>query len=78
VSICTIIVTTPNEVTAEIHDRMPVILDPEEYDAWLSPATTADDAKGLLRPYEGAMIVCQVSKDVGSVKNDRPDLVEAL
>jgi putative SOS response-associated peptidase YedK len=78
VTSCTIIVTTPNEVAAEIHDRMPVILNPEEYDAWLSPATTADDAKGLLRPYEGAMIAYPVSKDVGSVKNDRPDLIEAL
>src|SRR5215216_3572508 len=34
---CTIITTTPNELLADIHDRMPVILPREAYDRWLAP-----------------------------------------
>ena len=34
---CTILVTEPNELLAPIHDRMPVILDPMDYTAWLDP-----------------------------------------
>jgi putative SOS response-associated peptidase YedK len=34
---CSILTTTPNEVTAAVHDRMPVIVDPEAYDLWLDP-----------------------------------------
>ncbi len=36
---CTIITTQPNEVCRPIHSRMPVILDPEEYDLWLDLAS---------------------------------------
>ena len=57
---------------------MPVILDPEQYDAWLSPDAAAEEAKALLRPYAGAMTAYPVSKAVGSVKNDNPTLVEPL
>jgi putative SOS response-associated peptidase YedK len=34
---CSILTTTPNAVTAAVHDRMPVILDPDAYDLWLDP-----------------------------------------
>lgn len=49
---CTILVTQANERISEIHDRMPVILDPADYDAWLDPALR-DSARllPLLRPY---------------------------
>ena len=36
----TIITTTPNELTAAVHDRMPVILRPQDYDLWLACAVT--------------------------------------
>ena len=36
---------------APIHDRMPVIVPPGEYDRWLDPAVSAADVAGLLRPY---------------------------
>jgi putative SOS response-associated peptidase YedK len=78
VTSCTIVTTEPNAVAAEIHDRMPAILPPADYDAWLSPETPAAEAKALLRPYEGEMIAYPVDKAVGSPKNDRPELVEPL
>ena len=34
---CTILTTTPNAATAAVHDRMPVILNPDSYDLWLDP-----------------------------------------
>src|SRR5216684_6653455 len=34
---CSILTTTPNAVTAAVHDRMPVVLDPDSYDVWLDP-----------------------------------------
>ena len=34
---CSILTTTPNAVTSPVHDRMPVILDPDSYDLWLDP-----------------------------------------
>jgi putative SOS response-associated peptidase YedK len=48
----TIVTTTPNALCAEIHDRMPVILPPEAWPAWLGeePAD-ADRLKALLAPY---------------------------
>ena len=45
---------------------MPAILQPEVYEAQLSPETANADAKALLRPYEAAMIACPVSKAFGS------------
>jgi putative SOS response-associated peptidase YedK len=37
VEICSILTTAPNAVTSAVHDRMPVILDPDTYDLWLDP-----------------------------------------
>ncbi|MGF1629163.1 MAG: SOS response-associated peptidase [Kiloniellaceae bacterium] len=78
VTSCTIVTTEPNDVAGKIHNRMPVILSPENYEAWLSPETAPADAKALLRPYEGPMIAYPVDKAVGSPKNDRPELVEQI
>jgi len=49
---CTIMTTAPNELMADIHDRMPVILSPDAYDRWLDPQVQdAADVADLLRPY---------------------------
>ena len=39
---CTVLTTTPNELMAPLHDRMPVILEPEDYDRWLDMSTDND------------------------------------
>jgi putative SOS response-associated peptidase YedK len=49
---CTIITTEPNELVAPIHNRMPVILLPEDEDHWLDPDMSEPKAiVSLLRPY---------------------------
>lgn len=59
---CTIITTTPNRVLAPIHNRMPVILLPDDEDAWLSPdLTEAEALVGLLRPYPDDLLEATVA-----------------
>ena len=75
-----IITTEPNELCAEQHNRMPVILAPGTWPAWLSEEP-ADEAqlKSLLAPYpSGGMIAWPVSARVGSVKNNDPSLIEPI
>ena len=48
---CSILTTSPNAVTSAIHDRMPVILNPDSYDLWLDPGMTKVEAvSDLLSP----------------------------
>ncbi|WP_328590380.1 SOS response-associated peptidase family protein [Niallia taxi] len=77
---CTIITTNANDITKDIHDRMPVILKKEDYNQWLNPKI--DDykqLKQLLVPYETeAMIKYEVSTLVNSSKNDGEILTAPL
>jgi putative SOS response-associated peptidase YedK len=77
---CTIITTTPNEVCAALHDRMPVILEPKDYARWLSEeATDPPHLMAMLRPYPAeAMEAYPVSARVGNVKNTDATLFEPL
>ena len=45
-----IIVGEPNPLVSPVHDRMPVILDPADYDRWLDPGAGAGELKALLKP----------------------------
>jgi putative SOS response-associated peptidase YedK len=69
---CSILTTTPNAVTSAVHDRMPVILDPDSYDLWLDPGMKdVSAASDLLRPYDARAMRCYpVSSRVNSVTND--------
>jgi putative SOS response-associated peptidase YedK len=77
---CTIITTEPNEVSAVIHNRMPVILDPKNYAKWLGEdATDPEHLKMRLKPFSAtAMEAYPVSARVGNVKNTDASLVEPL
>lgn len=76
---CTIITTTPNAVMEPIHNRMPVILPPESWDAWLDPSTSTSAAIELLRPCPPTwMEAYAVSSRVGNVQNDDPDLIASV
>lgn len=69
---CSILTTTPNAVTSAVHDRMPVILDPDGYDLWLDPGmTNVGAASELLKPYDARQIRCfPVSTRINHVAND--------
>src|SRR5580700_2897205 len=69
---CSILTTTPNAVTSSVHDRMPVILDPEDYDLWLDPQMfSVDVACDLLKPYDARLMRSYpVSTRVNHVAND--------
>lgn len=49
----TIITTAPNELMKPIHDRMPVVLEPEQYQAWMSNETSPERLKEMLKGWEG-------------------------
>ena len=72
VETCSILTTSPNAVTSAVHDRMPVILDPESYDIWLDPGmrdvTTASE---LLKPYDAQLMrFYPISTRINHVAND--------
>jgi putative SOS response-associated peptidase YedK len=77
---CTIIVTEANALVRGIHDRMPVILGPAYYEAWLDPGNPdLDGLRGLLRPADpDPWTLHPVSRRVNSPRNDTPDLVESV
>lgn len=74
----TIITTDANEMMANLHDRMPVIVPESEHVGWLDPKNEKTDAlRKLLRPYPAAeMRAYPVSLRVNNVKNDGPELIE--
>lgn len=75
---CTIVTTSANHFMAKLHTRMPVILDPEARDAWLSPEDLPPEAlMPLLRPYadEDAMSAYEVARLVNTPANDVPECI---
>lgn len=67
----TIITGPPNELVKPIHDRMPLVLDPRAYEAWLDPAVGAAEARALLTtPPVGDWHVEPVSPHVNSAQHD--------
>ena len=74
---CTIITRPPNAAMAAVHDRMPAVLSEDAARAWISPETLgADAAMALLEDVpEGVLAYHDVARDVGNVRNDRPDLI---
>jgi putative SOS response-associated peptidase YedK len=73
----TIITTEPNELMSLLHNRMPVILHPRDYDKWLNPSPqTPDQLMPLLKPFPAdAMDAYPVTPLVNKPVNDIPELV---
>lgn len=65
---------------AEIHPRMPLMLTPDRWDAWLDPARTdPDELRELLEPPPaGLMRAYAVATAVSNVRNNGPELLEEL
>ena len=72
VKTCSILTTTPNAVTSAVHDRMPVILHPDNYDLWLDPGMqNVAAASALLKPYDARLMRSYpVSTRLNHVAND--------
>lgn len=75
---CTIITGEPNEKVAEVHDRMPVMLPPDRWDAWLDrDLHDTDVLQGFLVPAPAELFeIHPVSTDVNKVANNGPGLIE--
>ncbi|MBC7969169.1 MAG: SOS response-associated peptidase [Verrucomicrobia bacterium] len=77
VETCTILTTQANELLQPVHDRMPVMLAPEQYDQWLDATTPAASLHQLLHPYPAsAMQSYPVSTTVNSPMHDTPECVK--
>ena len=78
-STCTIITTNPNSLMADIHDRMPVILHPQDEAVWLNKDSDKESVLGLLRPYDAdEMRAYKVDFAVGNVRNNNEELIKEV
>jgi putative SOS response-associated peptidase YedK len=76
----TIVTTSPNATMAELHDRMPVMLDESDWATWLDPAAAdLGRLRAMLEPRDGPELrLTAVSRLVNDVRNDGPELVVPL
>jgi putative SOS response-associated peptidase YedK len=73
----TILTTGPNEIMEPIHNRMPVILEPKDYERWLDLSDPARSPVDLLRPFPAErMMAWPVSERVGNVCDNGPELLQ--
>ena len=72
----TLITTDANELVRPVHDRMPVILPPGDWAAWLGAQTKADDLKALLKPLPSDLMErYRVSRRMSNARNEGADCV---
>lgn len=77
---CSVITTTPNQLVKDIHDRMPVILHPEDENRWLDPSIEDPiQLNDLLKPLEPELMdTHEVSPLVNSPKNNSIELIQKI
>jgi putative SOS response-associated peptidase YedK len=76
---CTVITTDAPDDLGKIHDRMPLMVEPDRWAAWLDPSTDKDSVLDLLVPAApGRLEAYPVSTMVNAVKNNGPELLEPL
>ena len=77
---CTILTTTSNKLIESLHDRMPVILHPQEYDIWLDrEMTDPEKLKHLYKSYPADLMeIYPVSPQVNSPRIDSPDCIKPV
>ena len=75
----TILTTDPNELLEPIHNRMPVILAPKDYQRWLEPGEPTHLPVDLLKPYPAEeMKAWKIGSAVGNVRNNAPELIAPI
>ena len=73
----TILTTNPNKLMEPIHNRMPVIVEPQNYERWLDVGNPAQPPVDLLRPYPAEDLrAWPVGQQVGNVRNNSPQLLD--
>lgn len=73
----TILTTSPNALMERLHDRMPVLLEPQEHARWLDAGADADEIASMLDAApDGALEARRVSTRVNSPRNDDPTLIQ--
>ena len=72
---CAIVTCPPGELVRPIHDRMPVILDPEAEAAWIDSDTPPEEAQAMLEPTD-ELEVTEVNDAVNNVREDGPHLLD--
>ena len=77
---CTLLTTDPNELMQSVHNRMPVILEPKNYDIWLDPEVKNPELlQPFLHPYPAEkMTSFPVSKAVNKASNDTAECINSL
>ena len=82
---CCVITTQANDTMSPIHDRMPVILEADDWDDWLNvgggtqTATPLERITELMIPADPSILIPQwVSTDVNAVRNNRADLIAPI
>ena len=76
---CAIITTSPNELVATVHDRMPVILTRHGEQLWMDPDAPPDEAMSVLAPYPADLMEAYlVSLAVNRPGRDVPELIEPI
>jgi putative SOS response-associated peptidase YedK len=77
---CSILTTTSNAVTSAVHDRMPVILEPDAYDLWLDPGFNDVAAVSeMLKPYDARLMRSYpVSTRINQAVNDDADCAKPV
>ncbi|GAB4244988.1 MAG: SOS response-associated peptidase [Stanieria sp.] len=80
ISTCTIITTEANEIMEQIHKRMPVILETDDYDLWLDPTRQQPELlQSLLQPYNSDKLqVYPVSTLVNNPRNNTPECLKLI
>jgi putative SOS response-associated peptidase YedK len=76
---CAIITTAANELIAQLHDRMPAILQPDSFDIWLDRKADPAVLKKLLAPFPASKMKSHpVSRAVNAPENDSEELIEPV
>jgi putative SOS response-associated peptidase YedK len=76
---CCIITTAANELVARVHDRMPAIVRPADYGAWLDPGTPTGELLGMLGPYPAGLLESwAVDPAVNRTSAEGPQLIERV
>ena len=74
---CTIVTTEANREMKPVHDRMPVIIEPEHWKEWLD-AGTPDSCRILVPPADGTLELYPVSTKVNNPRHQQRDCIERV